>query len=91
MRPSDGEAGPAIQSREPCAQRVASEAWPLRGLVSSGGWRLLGGVVPSRAAWVQGGQVWAGRVHAGSLEQDMRQQLIWLLACRRSPAWKVAG
>ena len=25
MRPRDGEAGPAIQSREPCAQRVASE------------------------------------------------------------------
>lgn len=25
MRPSDGKAGPAVQSREPCAQRVASE------------------------------------------------------------------
>ena len=61
MRPRDGEAGPAIQSREPCAQRVASEVGA-SGLASdrSGFLRdveAVGCVVPSRAAWVQGGQV----------------------------------
>jgi len=95
VRPRDGEAGPAVQSREPCAQRVASEVGA-SGLASdrSGFLRdveAVGCVVPSRAAWVQGGQVWAGQVHGGSLERDRRQRLIWSLACRRSPAWKVSG
>lgn len=88
MRPSDGEAGPAVQSREPCAQRVASEVGA-SGLTSdrSG---FLRDVEAVRVCGAPQRQARAGGVHGGSLERE-ETAVDLVTSCRKSPAWKVTG
>lgn len=95
MRPSDGEAGPAIQSRESCAQRVASEVGA-SGLTSdrSGFLRDVEAVRVCGApqSSVGSGTAGMGRPCAWWVFRERDEIAVDLVtSCRKSAAWKVTG